>query len=357
MPTRVIQIGLGPIGLGAVARCLERDDIEVAAAVDPHPEKAGRTLRELLEQSGPAVPESALERAGTVKVAPSLDEALESLDRPPQAALHTTSSFLDLVQDQLTELIRRRIDVVSTCEELSYPWWHHPKESAALDAAAKEAGVRVIGTGVNPGFAMDLLPLILTAVSASVDSVSVHRVVDAGKRRGPLQRKVGAGIAPEEFAVKKATGRFGHVGLAESVAFLAHGLGWELASIETDLQPKLAAESYTTAHGTIKAGQVLGIDQVAIGRDEDGVERIRLRLEMYVGAPEPRDVVAIHGTPPLTFTVDGGIPGDSATISALINTLPQLDALAPGLRTMMDLPAPRWNSPTRRKGVSFPKGA
>lgn len=348
MPIRVIQIGLGPIGLGAVARCLERRDIEVVGAVDPHPEKAGRRLSDLLQEGRLAGAEHILQRAADIVVAPSLADALQGIDSPPEAALHTTSSFVDSVYDQLMELIAHRMNVVSTCEELSYPWWHHPKEAAALDAAAQQHGVRVIGTGVNPGFAMDLLPLVLTAVSASVESVSVHRVVDAGKRRGPLQRKVGAGISPTEFERKKATGRFGHVGLAESVAFLGRGLGWNLASIETDLQPKIATVPHTTDQVQIGTGQVLGIDQTAIGRDEEGKERVRLHLEMYVGAPNPRDVVTLHGTPELTFSVNGGIPGDSATLSALINTLPQLRAVAPGLRTMMDLPAPRWFRPADR---------
>lgn len=348
MALRVIQIGIGPIGLGVMARCLERNDIEVVSAVDPHPEKAGRTIRELIAGGESRLSDQALRRAESIVVAPSLDEALGRLDELPDTALHTTSSFLDTAQGQLMELIARRLNVVSTCEELSYPWWHHPKEAATIDDAARQHGVRVIGTGVNPGFAMDLLPLVLTAVSASVDAVTVHRVVDAGKRRGPLQRKVGAGISPEEFATKKATGRFGHVGLAESVAFLAGGLGWDLASIETELQPKIATAPHVTAQVQIEAGQVLGIDQTAIGRDAEGRERIRLHLEMYVGAPNPRDVVTIHGTPPLTFSVDGGIPGDSATLSAVINTLPQLGSLAPGLRTMMDLPAPRWYGPADR---------
>lgn len=339
----VIQVGLGPIGLNTVARCLERGDLRVVGAVDPHPEKVGRPLSSLCAANGIRLSPEAERRAQSVTVAPSLADALAAAPSPPHVALHTTSSFLDTVQGQLLELIAHKMHIVSTCEELAFPWWHHPREAEELDAAAKAAGVTVIGTGVNPGFAMDLLPAVLTGVSAAVQSVFVHRVVDAGKRRGPLQVKVGAGLTPEEFARKQATGRFGHIGLPESAAMLAHALGWKLAAIDTELKPKIATETRVTEHVRVEPGHVLGIDQLAVGRDADGTERIRLHLEMYVGAPDPRDEIVIEGTPRLHFTAAGGIPGDTATVSALINTLPRLSAAGPGLRTMLDLPAPRWN--------------
>ena len=341
---RVIQVGLGPIGLGAVSRMAARPDIRVVAAVDPDPAKAGRTLGELLRESA-GTAGSDPGAAGNVRVQPTLAEALAGLAERPQVAVHTTSSFLSVVAGQLVQLAEAGLNVVSTTEELSYPWWHHPDEARAIDEAAKAHGVTVLGTGVNPGFVMDLLPVFLTGIAQEVERVEAVRVVDAGTRRGPLQRKIGAGITPAEFEERKATGRFGHVGLPESVAMIAAGLGWSLARIETSLRPVLAERPYASDVVRVEPGNVLGIDQVATGHDASGRERIRLHLQMYVGAPNPHDAVRLFGLPNLEFTVPAGVPGDGATVAAIVAALPRVLAAPAGLKTVLDLPVPRWSDP------------
>ena len=91
------------------------------------------------------------------------------------------------------------MNVVSSCEELSYPYEKSPVLAARLDRLARENGVAVLGTGVNPGFLMDAWPLFMTGVCAEVKEIKASRVQDASVRRVPFQEKIGAGKTKEEF--------------------------------------------------------------------------------------------------------------------------------------------------------------
>jgi 4-hydroxy-tetrahydrodipicolinate reductase len=201
-------------------------------------------------------------------------------------------------------------------------------------------GVVIVGTGVNPGYAMDTLALTATGVCTDVQSVKVARVVDASARRKPLQEKVGAGITKTEFDERKATGKFGHIGLRESLLMLADGLGWSLDRIEETLDPVIAEKTVETPFLRVNLGEVAGIHH-AIAGYVDGDAVLSLDLKMYVGAEGPRDAVTVDGDPPIDLVVQGGIFGDTATVGALINTAPLAAQAAPGLRTMADLPVPR----------------
>ena len=336
MALRVVQFGLGPIGLATAGVLLEKQAaglVQVVGAIDIDPEKAGRDLAELLGHEAPT----------GVVVGSDADRVLaETL---PDVVIHTTSSFLDRVMLQLLRCVEAGAHVVSSTEELSFPFARHPERAATLDAAAKKHGVTVLGTGVNPGYAMDALVLTATGVCTNVARLSVERVVDAGRRRGPLQRKVGAGISPEAFAEKKATGTFGHIGLRESLLLVGDGLGWTFDEIEETLEPVLAREEVTTPHAHVPAGAVAGIHHAVMGSRE-GEALVTLDLKMYVGAEDPHDAVRVVGTPSLDLVVPGGIFGDTATVGALVNAVPLVRAAAPGLRTVKDLPLPRCFAPT-----------
>jgi 4-hydroxy-tetrahydrodipicolinate reductase len=247
---------------------------------------------------------------------------------------------MDRVHLQLKQCIAKSVHVVSSTEELSFPYDRHPELSVELDALAKEQGVVVVGTGVNPGFAMDTMALLSTGVCSEVTEVHVRRVVDAGKRRLPLQRKVGAGISVTEFEEKKKTGTFGHIGLRESLLFVASGLGWPLDRIEETLDAVIADQQVVTNFVTIQSGHVAGIHHAVQGY-AGGKAILTLDLKMYVGAVDPHDGVRVLGSPPIDLMVHGGIFGDTATVAALVNAVPLVMKAQPGLKTMMDLPVPR----------------
>jgi 4-hydroxy-tetrahydrodipicolinate reductase len=229
-------------------------------------------------------------------------------------------------------------DVVSTCEELAYPWRDNPETAEAIDATARDHGVTCLGTGINPGFAMDAFPAVLSTVSRRVDSVRVERVQDASTRRRPLQEKIGAGTSVETFESEVATAA-GHVGLPESVAMLAAAMGWELDAVDEAIEPVIADERTASDYVTVEPGEVAGISQTGTGV-VGGQQRIELALEMYLGAPDPHDTLTIEGTPDLTYTVPGGFHGDVTTPAVVVNAARRLPDTDPGLRTMLDLPAP-----------------
>lgn len=329
-PLRVTQVGLGPIGRECVRVLARRSDVALVGGVDVDPELAGRDLGEVC----------GLDRELGVPVAAHLGEALEATR--PVAALHTTSSFLKRVEDQVLTLVDHGVSVVSSCEELLFPFGRPVAEereiAARIDARAREAGVTVVGTGVNPGFVMDLLPVVLSAVAVEVESAVLVRVVDATRRRLPLRRKIGAGIGVEEFAERRAAGGFGHIGLEDSARAVAAAFGWPVERLEESLEPVVAPRRVETEGLVVEAGRVAGIHQV-VTVASGGRPRLTLTLEMAVGAADPRDEIVFASDPPLHLRLEGGVFGDTATVGALVNVLPRLASAPPGLQTVFDLPA------------------
>ena len=326
----VIQYGLGPIGTGCARLVCAREGLKLVGAVDVDPAKVGRDVGEVIGLPALGVP-----------VSSCLRDALEGM--PASVAVHSTSSSLKTVQSQIEECMACGLNVVSTCEELAYPAAQHPEVGERLNSLACAHGVTVLGTGINPGYAMDALALFLSGVCERVDHVSVHRVVDASKRRLPLQRKIGAGVSVEEFNALVTAGKVRHVGLVESVAMLAAGLGWALNRIDELIEPVVAEHEVRTETQTIPAGRVTGVHQVGRGYIGDN-EVIVLDLHMALGAENPGDYVKITGPREVTMTIEG-IHGDSATAAVVVNTVPRVVAAGPGLLTMKDIAIPSCRQP------------
>ena len=322
---RVIQYGVGPIGAALLRLLREKKAIEVIGGIDSDPAKAGRDLGEIV--GAPDAP------WGVPVVADAADMLQESAD----IVVHATSSYLPDVKDQLLACLAAEACVVSTCEELAYPFRKHPEIAAQLDAEAKTWGVALVGTGVNPGFVMDKLVLVLSAAAQRVDSVRAVRIVYASKRRLPLQKKIGAGMTPEEFREQVAAGIIKHHGLPESVAMVADSLGFALDDISESIEPVIAAEMIKTPFLEVAPGRVAGVHQIARGIAV-GKEKIFMELQMYVGAKNPADTVELRGEPNLTLTIPGGTHGDVATAAIAVNAIPAILAAPAGLRTVRDLP-------------------
>ncbi|MBI3661808.1 MAG: dihydrodipicolinate reductase [Acidobacteria bacterium] len=322
---RVVQYGVGPIGAGIVRLMREKKALEIIGAIDKDPAKAGKDLGEVV--GAPDAPWGVIVSGDAGKI----------LGQKADVVIHTTSSYLPNVVDQLMECIEAGSCVVSTCEELAYPFRKHPQISARLDAEAKDWGVALVGTGVNPGFVMDKLVLTLAAVSQRVDSARAIRIVDASNRRLPLQKKIGAGMTVEEFGAQVAAGVIKHHGLPESIAMVADGLGFAVDDITETIQPVVAHAPVKTEFLEVAPGQAAGVHQIARGF-ANGVEKIYMELQMYVGAPESSDTVELAGNPDIKLTVPGGTHGDVATASVVVNCIPAILAAPAGLRTSRDLP-------------------
>src|SRR5215475_4199152 len=322
---RAIQFGVGPIGASTARLMREKQAIEICGAIDSDPAKAGRDLGEVI---------GAADAPWGVKISA---DAREVLEQNADVVIPTTSSSLPKVMDQLLACLEAESSVVSTCEELSYPYRTYPELSAKLDAAAKESGVALVGTGVNPGFVMDKLVVTLAAVSQRIDHASAIRIVDASKRRLPLQKKIGAGLFVDEFKAKVKEGTIKHVGLPESVAMVADALGLRVDQITETIEPKVADERVQTEFLTVEAGQAAGVHQIARGLAE-GKELIYMELQMYVGAKDPGDTVELKGHPNISLKIPGGSHGDIATASVAVNSIPSILEAPAGLRTPRDLP-------------------
>jgi 4-hydroxy-tetrahydrodipicolinate reductase len=320
-PIRVIQCGLGAIGQGAARLVLEKNSLQLVGAVDPSPQFAGHDLGEILN----------LKRKLGVRVAPTLADALERARA--DAVIHCTGSSFAGVFQQFADIVRAKLHCVSSCEEALMPHYRAPKLAAQLDRLCARNGVSVLGTGVNPGFVMDTFATIATAVCQRVDAVRVLRVVDAGTRREALQRKVGAGLSVAEFRALAKAKKIRHVGLTESLVFVAEALGWNLDEVDESIAPVLSERNIRTKYFTVKKGRAAGVRQVATGWRR-GRKVLELELQMFVGAANPRDEVVIEGVPPMRVVVDGGTAGDLATPAILVNCLPRVMEAKPGLHTM-----------------------
>ena len=238
-------------------------------------------------------------------------------------------------------MLKHKVPIVSTTEELSYPAPYNRRLARRLDEAARKAKVAVLGTGVNPGFTMDALPITLTGVCERVDRVEVNRVQDASIRRLPFQQKIGSGLTVEQFQKKVDDGSVRHVGLSESIQMIGDAMGWKLERIIDDIQPKLAERTVQSEYLAVDPGFVCGIIQDGVGYVQ-GEPRITLHMEAYLGAPESYDSVLIEGSPRIYSKVAGGVHGDVATASITVNSIPKVIAAPPGLRTMRDMPLPSY---------------
>lgn len=346
---RILHVGLGPLGRMIVADLVERKLGEVIAAVDPAPEIVGRKLADVVPAS-----------KGRVLVHASLDEVADwpSID----AAIVTTSSDLALCAATFRDLLGRGVTIVSTCEELVYPWLRHESLARELDEIARENRGRLLGTGVNPGFLMDALPVAATAISKSVETIEVRRHQDASIRRIPFQRKIGVGLDDAGFAREVAEGRLRHVGLGESIHFIASRLGIAIDRFEEEIYPVHADRELESGLGQIPAGRIRGVHQIGRGYRRGSVA-ILLDFVAAIGLEDPHDRVIVHGEPEIDLTWRGGVPGDVATSAIVLNSIGPLRLAPPGLHTMATIPivgcaAPQATSGrTRKRAVPAPPAA
>src|SRR5690242_7506163 len=326
---RVLHFGLGPIGCAIVKQIASRPGFKIVGAVDIDPAKSGRDLADV----------AGLPKRTGVKVQADAGKTIRAAK--PDVVIHCTASSLKKVMPQFESILKAKVPIVSTTEELAYPGYTHIRQARQLHTLAKKAKVAVLGTGVNPGFAMDALPVMMTAVCERVDRVIVHRVQDARIRRLPFQQKIGAGLTTEQFQKKVDDGSVRHVGMTESIAMIADALGWSLDRITDDIQPKLASVTISSEFLAVDPGYVSGIIQDGVGYRK-GEPVIKLHMEAYLGAPESYDSVEVEGSPRLSMKMAGGIHGDVATASIVVNSIPKVLAAAPGLHTMRDLALPSY---------------
>ncbi|RLD14802.1 MAG: NADP-binding protein [Caldiserica bacterium] len=322
---KLVFFGLGTIGREILKTALLKRSFKIAGGVDVNPDIIGKDLGELI---------------GEEKLGVNVVDSIKKIEEA-DVVVHSTSSFLKTTLPQFKEIMEAGFSVISTCEELFYPFHFHKKEAEMLDKIAKENGVSILGAGINPGFVLDTLVSFITTVSRDIEKITAERYLDASKRRKQLQLKVGASLSKEEFDTLKKDGKLGHIGLPESLTYIFDSLGWKIKDIENSLEPVIAEEDFETEYLKIKKGSVRGQHQVAKGISEDGRE-IKLILRMAVGEKESFDRIRIKGIPDIDLKIDGGVHGDIGTSTVIINYIPGLMKLPPGLHSTRDLPLPHF---------------
>ena len=325
----VLVFGLGPIGIEILRNAYQLNPHSVIGAVDIDPNKVGKDIGEL---SG--------EADSGIKVTDNVQD-VEKRKESQQVAIHATGSNLKHVWPQIKELLDNGYSVVSTCEQLSYPWHAYPELAKEIDEYAKSKNLTVIGTGINPGFIMDTMAVCFSTVLTNVKKITVIRNVDVSKRRIPLQKKVGIGMSEEEFLSLANQDKIGHVGLEESVRLIAYALNWKLIDVNNTIEPTIAKDQVHTPLTPLNTGDVSGLHQVSRGRTAEGFE-IHLDLTMSAGI-EQKDEIILEGNTTQRNVVPDGIFGDTSTAAMAINTAKRIDAIRqPGLLTMADIGLPRF---------------
>lgn len=325
---QVLQIGLGPLGIQIGKYIAQKETVKTVAGVDCSPHFKGKSLSELDESL-----------SSEIFVFESTKVAIESLGQIPDVAIITTVSCLEKLIPQVEEVAQFGIPVISTCEELSYPWKLQPELSRQLDVICKKNSIACLGTGINPGFLMDYLPSVMSSICKDVEEIIVERVQDASPRRIPFQKKIGAGLDIESFRKKEATGMLRHVGLQESVYLLANSIGLQLDKVTESLNPVIADSTVASKSIKVKVGDARGVEQIAKGSVNDKC-KIKLHFKAAIGEPKSYDRITIKGTPNFSSEIDGGINGDIATCAITINCINSILKAPKGLHTMNTIAVP-----------------
>jgi len=326
---KIAQFGLGLIGIEAMKLAATKPWAQVVGGVDIDPAKAGRPLSDFAVGS----------KLGDAVVYSSFEQMMGEVQ--PDVVLHTAGSKIEDTFDQIEPMIRGGVSVVSSCEELLFPRLRAPERSDVIDELAKAYEVGILGTGVNPGFVMDVLPVVLTGVNRTVRKIRVERVVNASTRRMMLQKKVGSGMDPDEFRALWKAGKAGHAGFRESAAMICHAMGWDYHGLVETCEPMIAPHDITTQFFHVKKGLCCGIHQTVTAH-VNGQTPLMMDLKMYLDAEDPHDRVVIDGDPQIDCLLQGGLAGDHATVAALVNAVPRVLKAGGGLHIMTDLAAPSW---------------
>lgn len=326
---KVVLYGVGAVGSRIAKFLLEKEGVEIVGAIDTAKDKVGKDLGEIL----------GLDKQLGILVSNDSDIVFFKVEA--DIMIHATTSFFKQVYPQIAKAIEHKVNVISTCEELTYPYITEPKLAQKLDKLAKEHEVTVLGTGINPGFVMDTLAIILTSVCQKVERIKVTRIINAATRRVQFQKKIGAGLSVKEFRdrIERKT-ITGHVGLEQSTSLIASALAWELEEIKVDpVKPVVAKTPVKNEAIRVKPGQVAGLRQHSKGI-MDGREVITLDFQAYIGAEEEYDATSIEGTPNLNMKITPCVHGDIGTVALIVNSIPKVINAPPGLVTMKDLPIP-----------------
>ena len=331
---KVILWGLGAMGRGMAEMLLTKKGVDIVGVVG-RGAKIGKSMYEFLD----------VERGNRedVKIGAFEDVIKEG---SADVVLIATDSFTRNAFDKIKYCLERKINVVSTAEEMAYPKAQEPELAKELDRIAKENGVTVLGTGINPGLIMDLLVVTLTGACMDVDHIKAERVNNLSPFGPAVMHEQGVGIPVDEFNSRVAEGTLaGHVGFSESVNMISDALGWKLSDKVKQTKEAIVSKVYRKApYAEVQAGDVAGCRMMGYGY-VDGELKVEMvhpqQVEPQLEGVDTGDYITITGTPNINMSIKPEVPGGIGTIAMCVNMIPHVINSRPGLKTMIDLPVPR----------------
>ena len=242
-------------------------------------------------------------------------------------------------------IIEQNVNVISTAEEMSFPAAQEPELAEEMDKIAKEHGVSILGTGINPGLMMDLLAICLSGCMTDVEKVTCRRVNSLSPFGPAVMEEQGVGLTVDAFNKGVADGTLaGHVGFAESVGMISKALGWNVEKFEQQMSPIVTSVDRKSPYGFAKAGDVAGVSMTGQGY-VDGKVKIDMihpqQIEPEMEGTHTGDYIVLEGTPEVNMTIRPEVDGGIGTIAMVVNMIPHVINARPGLKTMLDLPVPR----------------
>ncbi|AOY76961.1 2,4-diaminopentanoate dehydrogenase [Clostridium formicaceticum] len=332
---KVILWGFGAMGSGMAQMLLKKKGVEIVGVCDRNPDRKGKDIFELLK----------IDRGDHPSVV--VTDTIEEIAKQGAAdiALIATDSFTKGTFEKIKLMVENKINVISTAEEMAYPQAQEPELAKEMDRLAKENGVSILGTGINPGFVLDLLILALTGTCESVEHIKAARINDLSPFGRAVMEEQGVGLTVDAFEEGVKNGKVaGHVGFPESIHMVADGIGWKVGKIDQTREPIVTNVYRETKYTKVEAGNVAGCRQCGYGY-VDGELKIEMEHPQQI-LPEKEgidtgDYIWIKGTPDISLQIKPEIPGGIGTIAMCVNMIPHVINALPGLKTMLDLPVPR----------------
>jgi len=331
---KVVVWGFGAMGRGAVESLVTKRGVEVVGVCDINPDLVGKKMYDVI----------GVDRAGRMDVLIS-DDIEKVLDQDVDVCITATDSFTKKAFPRLKLVLEKGINVVSTAEEMAYPQAQDPELAAELDRIARENGVSILGTGINPGLMMDLLAVCLSGAMTDLESVECKRVNSLSPFGPTVMEEQGVGMKLDKFMQKVEDGTMaGHVGFAESVAMIADAVGWKVTDFKQQMEPIITTVDRKSPYGFAKAGDVAGVSMTGQGFVE-GEMKINMihpqQIEPEMEGTHTGDYINLVGTPNVNMSIKPEIDGGIGTIAMCVNMIPHVINAKPGLKTMLDLPVPR----------------
>lgn len=330
---KVIIWGLGAMGSGMAKMLLTKKGVDIVGGIDIG-EKLGKSLYDIV----------GVEKGNREEVIVGTKEEVIK-EKAADVVLLCTDSFTAKAYDKLKFILEKKINVITTAEEMAYPKAQEPELTKKLDNIAKENGVSVLGTGINPGLIMDLLVIIMTGCMQDVEHVLSRRVNSLSPFGPAVMEEQGIGLSLDQFNKLKEEGNLaGHVGFHESINMIADAIGWKVDKIEQDMDPIVTDVDRKAPHGFAKAGDVAGVAMKGWGY-VNGEKLIEMdhpqQIEPEQVGVQTGDYVIIKGNPSINMVNSPEVEGGIGTIAMVVNMIPQIINARPGLQTMITLPVPR----------------